>query len=380
MKRKKTLIRSQMTKPAAPCHLSSMKKFVSFFILLLFYFQLIYSQTTIPFRFRIITWNVGNSEPNCETFRQLAFSSNVDSIKGDLIVFGFQESAKKVFGSYSLHKTIIQCLQNHQYTMILSDYVGSNVIKPIWLYLFVTNVILQSERLHLLTINGETTLKVYQDKILENIFGYKGIIASQIQIDNVTNLVFVNMHLPAGEGKLTERCQLLSKFFQTYQTNSNNQSYMFILGDQNWRTMDSMSIADILQAIQENDYQNILNNDELTRMRQNDHSNGLTQCLRTFYEAPITFPPTYKYVVNTDIYLTMKDRKDRRPSYTDRILVSNMSTDLQILRYSSMNDIKMSDHRPVFADFLLQRQTNGNKSMQQTVNILEVALVEINNS
>ncbi|CAF0791021.1 unnamed protein product [Adineta ricciae] len=343
-----------------------MKKIISLLILLLFYFQLIHSQTTIPFRFRIITWNVGNSEPNCETFRQLAFSFSVDGIKADLIVFGFQESSKKVFGSYSLHNTIIQCLQNHQYTMILSDYVGSSVIKPIWLYLFATNVILQSERLHLLTINGETTLKVYQDNILENILGYKGIIASRIQIDNVTNLIFVNMHLPAGEGKLTERCRLLNKFFQTYQTNSNDQSYMFILGDQNWRTMDSMSIADILQAIQQNDYQNILNKDELTRMRQTDHSNDLAQCLRTFYEAPITFPPTYKYVVNTDIYLTTKDRKDRRPSYTDRILVSNMSTDLQILRYSSMNDIKMSDHRPVFADFLLQRQTNGNKPIQQT--------------
>ena len=71
------------------------------------------------------------------------------------------------------------------------------------------------------------------------------------------------MHLPAGEGKLTERCQLLSKFFQIYQTNSNNESYMFILGDQNWRTIDSMSIADILQAIQGHDYQNILNNDEV---------------------------------------------------------------------------------------------------------------------
>ena len=75
--------------------------------------------------------------------------------------------------------------------------------------------------------------------------------------------------------------------------------------------------------------------------------------------------------------MTLLSCRDRRPSYTDRILVSNMSTDLQILRYSSMNDIKMSDHRPVFADFLLQRQVNGDKSMQQTVNILEAALSEI---
>jgi endonuclease/exonuclease/phosphatase family metal-dependent hydrolase len=46
--------------------------------------------------------------------------------------------------------------------------------------------------------------------------------------------------------------------------------------------------------------------------------------------------------------------RDRRPSYTDRILVSKLSKDLQIVKYSSIHNIKLSDHRPVFADIILQ--------------------------
>jgi hypothetical protein len=37
---------------------------------------------------RIVTWNVGNSQPNCNIFKHLAFSSTSDNIQADLIVFG----------------------------------------------------------------------------------------------------------------------------------------------------------------------------------------------------------------------------------------------------------------------------------------------------
>ncbi|UJR23545.1 hypothetical protein I4U23_026534 [Adineta vaga] len=340
-----------------------MEKIISVLILLLFCSQLIHSKITPPFRFRIVTWNVGSSEPDCETFEQLAFSSTSNNIKADLIVFGFQEAAKKIFGSNSFHKTLKKCLQSNHYTMILSDYVGSDLIKPIWLYMFVSTTMLQSQRVNLLKINTELTMKVYQDKFFENIIGYKGIIASRLQIDNITNMIFANMHLPAGEGKIVERCKLLTKFLHTYLRNSVQDDYMFVFGDQNWRTINTMSIDNILQAIQTKNYQSILNNDELTRMRQ---YNDTTQCLKTFYEAPITFPPTYKYFVNTDTYQTQRNYEDRRPSYTDRILLSNLSKDIRLIQYSAMNDIKISDHRPVFADFHLHRSTNKNKSVKKS--------------
>lgn len=88
-------------------------------------------------------------------------------------------------------------------------------------------------------------------------------IASRIQIDNAINLVFVNMHLPAGEGKIEARCKLWSKFLQTYETNDFDDDYLFAFGDQNWRTRDTLSIDHILHAIEKNQYQTILDHDEV---------------------------------------------------------------------------------------------------------------------
>ncbi len=45
---------------------------------------------------------------------------------------------------------------------MVSDYVGSSIIKPIWLYVYVVNKTMQSQRVKLLKYNNEPTLKVYQ--------------------------------------------------------------------------------------------------------------------------------------------------------------------------------------------------------------------------
>jgi hypothetical protein len=68
------------------------------------------------------------------------------------------------------------------------------------------------------------------------------------------------MHLPAGEGKSEARCKLWSKFVQTYNF---DDDYLFAFGDQNWRTQDTLSIDNILQAIEKNQYQTILDHDEV---------------------------------------------------------------------------------------------------------------------
>jgi hypothetical protein len=44
-------------------------------------------------------------------------------------------------------------------------------------------------------------------------------------------------------------------------------------------------------------------------MRQNDNFGNSVRCLNTFFEAPITFPPTYKYLTNSDIYQTNKNNE-----------------------------------------------------------------------
>ncbi|CAG9094088.1 unnamed protein product [Plutella xylostella] len=106
------------------------------------------------------------------------------------------------------------------------------------------------------------------------------------------------------------------------------------------------------------------------------HADQLTTVLedgaafRDFREAPITFPPTYKYDPGTQVFDTSS--KQRAPAYTDRILykartmtrdsasafsgfrrVSSQpaSCGLKNLAYNSVQSIVTSDHKPVWSLF-----------------------------
>lgn len=90
--------------------------------------------------------------------------------------------------------------------------------------------------------------------------------------------------------------------------------------------------------------------------------------LRGFEEAPITFPPTYKYDPGTQNFDSSS--KQRTPAYTDRILfkgkghtrgyirrVSHESASsykdgaIECLVYDSVPSICTSDHKPVWGVF-----------------------------
>ena len=68
-----------------------------------------------------------------------------------------------------------------------------------------------------------------------------------------------------------------------------------------------------------------------------------------FHEGKICFAPTFKFKAGTDNYSNI-----REPSWTDRILFRSNDGILQQFNYDSNNTSKLSDHRPVFAQFLLK--------------------------
>ena len=68
-----------------------------------------------------------------------------------------------------------------------------------------------------------------------------------------------------------------------------------------------------------------------------------------FNEYPISFPPTFKFDLGTDIYDTSE--KKRNPAWCDRILWVGDS--IHPLEYSSIENNFLSDHRPVTALFQL---------------------------
>ena len=58
------------------------------------------------------------------------------------------------------------------------------------------------------------------------------------------------------------------------------------------------------------------------------------------------FAPTFKIKPENDIY-----SPKRNPAWTDRILYKGDAKVVQLMNYDSNNLLKMSDHRPVFAQF-----------------------------
>jgi len=68
-----------------------------------------------------------------------------------------------------------------------------------------------------------------------------------------------------------------------------------------------------------------------------------------FEEAPIRFPPTYKFDSNSDRY-DSNPKKMRVPSWTDRILWKR-DGNIRNVAYSSAPSLKCSDHRPVFGQY-----------------------------
>lgn len=85
----------------------------------------------------------------------------------------------------------------------------------------------------------------------------------------------------------------------------------------------------------------LLNLDELTQQRE------AQTAFDGFIEAPVSFPPTYKYDKGTDTFDSSKKR--RVPSWTDRILFT--PDGIAPYAYSSVLNLRCSDHKPVFAKF-----------------------------
>jgi len=75
-----------------------------------------------------------------------------------------------------------------------------------------------------------------------------------------------------------------------------------------------------------------------------------------YAEAPVAFPPTYKFDAAADGALDVYDTSPKRrvPSYTDRVLVASRDADAaRIVDYGSVADLRSSDHRPVAATLSL---------------------------
>lgn len=123
-----------------------------------------------------------------------------------------------------------------------------------------------------------------------------------------------------------------------------DSDYLFFCGDLNYRI--ALEHNDVLSAIRDGNFSYLLQNDQLLQEESEGHM------FKDFLEGPIDWRPSYKFdkIPAADRPYD-SSKKQRTPSYTDRILYKqrDRSCNIQLEHYQSHEEIRVSDHLPVSA-------------------------------
>ena len=178
----------------------------------------------------------------------------------------------------------------------------------------------------------------------EGKYGNKGFITMTLQYyDNYISAA--SGHFEAGEENNKTRIENLNQLLNTEinykKMNFKDIDFWIFLGDANFRI--EMDYKDVLGLVEKNNLNYILKNDQFYKYRNYKSDFNLIN------EGNITFNPTYKFVKGKNEY-EYNEEKLRVPSWTDRIFYVNRNG-IKVLMYNSINDIVLSDHKPVIGVF-----------------------------
>ena len=157
---------------------------------------------------------------------------------------------------------------------------------------------------------------------------------------------FINVHLVHGAKRLDKRNEMMSDLIRKMRIQREEldpdfiADFSFILGDMNYRM--------------EGAYDTLVPRlDEIVKLRKelDQLHKSMTELGRypDYHEFDIEFKPTYKRIkVGEQGYF---NKKNQAPSYTDRVLMKNNTTQSVLLNsYNSLEHVMGSDHKPVQLD------------------------------
>ncbi|PKI84210.1 hypothetical protein MVES_002141 [Malassezia vespertilionis] len=192
-------------------------------------------------------------------------------------------------------------------------------------------------------------------------YGNKGALIARFVLDDAS-LCFVNCHLAAGQRRVRQRnldvAWILQSVFPSCESKACDVAFVdggdgtmildheicFFSGDLNYRL--DMHRPTVLQLVQQQKFAELV---EIDQLRNEMRANPAFR-LRMFQEAPVRFPPTYKFNRLSNEFDTSE--KARVPAYCDRILWrGHLPETVQCTSYKRW-DATLSDHRPVSATFV----------------------------
>lgn len=175
--------------------------------------------------------------------------------------------------------------------------------------------------------------------------GNKGGVSVRFDVFD-TSICLVGAHFSAGATNTDERnsdyANLVRSLAFARGRTVEEHDHIVWTGDLNYR-LSHPSNEEVRTLCASQQYSALAQDDQLTQERR------AGAAFRGYDEAPLTFPPTYKYDMGTDSYDTSD--KMRPPAWTDRILFKSTHAHLGIdaHAYGSAQNVRMSDHRPVYA-------------------------------
>ena len=199
--------------------------------------------------------------------------------------------------------------------------------------------------------------------------GNKGSLGLSMKIFE-NRICFVCSHFAADTEKLEKRNSDYRSTKQRLRFIYNNlgdfhhidtHDTVFWFGDLNYR-LDKLSLQQTIEMIMKNQINDLIEYDQLTIEKNKKN------IFEDFNEGKIRFRPTYKFVIGTDTYekqdiaLTptndiineSKNVKAKLPSWTDRIFWRSTDNRVTLIKYSCVNIITISDHKPVCGYFDVQ--------------------------
>jgi hypothetical protein len=287
-----------------------------------------------------VTWNMHGLNPTQKEIESLLDPHQ----KFDIYAIGSEECLRSIFKSlFYSDKTIWETnLKNYFNRKYKEKYelISSETLCAIHLVIFIKESLIKD------------ISKVRVNKVktgAKNLLGNKGAVGISFNIFNLS-IMIINCHLAAYQDRSIQR----NIDFQRCVTNmtDNYQSFDFIvlMGDLNYRLNNLDVDMDKIQ----NEHLSFLNYDQLK------YENNIKRLnMNGFREGKIEFKPTFKYWNNTNNYQYIDTHEiDQAPAWTDRILYRKNDTCTNILdviqdKYDSMQDITMSDHKPVYSYFTL---------------------------
>lgn len=340
------------------------------------------------FSILLLTFNCGKSLQPIDIIQNAVTTALTESATNppQILVFGFEELASILdssFGQLGPHFTPIQLgitnglnsvypNSEANYELAATSSVGSIATM---VYILDSTALSGISPVHIVEKSIATTRRGYVYSSL------KGAAAVRLSLrikdsssvsDNVQEFTFINAHLAANEGQVSNRNSdyygIVTSLgfhdgFGAYKPNS----HLFFMGDLNYRATlsppsllssqtdsaqeslletsasisggsSSSSLSQLSSSATSEHYQNLIKTDELYHAMKNKHS------FFGFTEAPIHFAPTYKFKVGS---ISTYDKK-RKASWCDRILYLPYSKPVKVLKYSSIPSIVTSDHKPVY--------------------------------